>query len=72
MNKVQLKQLIKEVIQEDADTEVFTLKIRLGNAECNRENVPDLLRGVADRIEAGKDYGRIMDINGNNVGEFSF
>jgi len=29
-----------------------------------------ILRKVADKVEAGQEAGKIMDVNGNSVGEF--
>jgi len=73
MKKSQLKQLIQEVIQENEREYLsFQLTIKLGNEAATFETVPDMLREVAKKIEAGRDSGRIMDINGNGVGGFAF
>ena len=63
----------------------FTVKIDCGNAAfcdeagnvTNDSAAPELariLREIADRIEAGTDYGwfkTILDVNGNDVGRFA-
>jgi len=53
----------------------FNMKIRSDNAAFSDGGGPEvarLLRQTADRIEAGHDYGRLMDYNGNGVGEWDF
>ena len=52
------------------------LKVRLdsGNAAVTGPDglyeAARLLRQTADRIEAGQDYGRLVDYNGNGVGSW--
>jgi hypothetical protein len=49
----------------------FTLNIDLGNdAMQSGPDVADALRDVADRVEQGHTFGKIIDGNGNTVGEF--
>ena len=53
----------------------FTLRIKLGNeAMQTPEDVADRLRAVADRLDYGMDLwsGKILDYNGNKVGEWVF
>lgn len=53
----------------------FTLTIETDNAAFRDDpsEVARILREVARKIQhEGKDYGTIMDVNGNKVGEFSF
>lgn len=66
-------------------THTFTVKIDCGNAAfcdeagnvTNDSAAPELariLREIADRIEAGTDYGwfkTIHDVNGNDVGRYA-
>lgn len=66
-------------------THTFTVKIECGNAAftdeagnvTNDSAAPELariLREIADRIEAGTDYGwfkTIRDVNGNDVGRYA-
>lgn len=48
---------------------MFTLKIALGNDAMNSpEEVAAALRAVADRLDAGRTQGTILDANGNTVG----
>lgn len=50
---------------------MFTLKINLGNdAMQTTRDVAGALRRVAGWMETGTDRGRILDDNGNLVGEF--
>ena len=51
----------------------FQLTILLGNdAVQTADDVAGLLEKTAKRIRQGSDYGKIMDINGNSVGQFEF
>ncbi len=55
----------------------FNMTIRSGNAALHGSDggaaeVARMLRLAADRIEAGHDYGRCMDDNGNGVGSWDF
>jgi hypothetical protein len=51
----------------------FHFTITLGNdAMQTTEEVVDALKWCAKRITGGKDYGDILDINGNTVGYFEF
>ena len=66
-------------------THTFTVKTECGNAAytdeadnaTNDSAAPELariLREIADRIEAGTDYGwfkTILDVNGNDVGRYA-
>jgi len=55
---------------------MFTLKIRLGNAAMQTpEDVATALQELAPKMEmcdATGDYGRIMDHNGNHVGDWTY
>jgi len=75
MKKSELKQIIREVIDAqdmDVDPDKFVLSIELGNEAANLETVPNMLREVAKKIDQGKESGKIVDTNGNVVGEFEF
>ena len=51
----------------------FRLRIEMGNAEmCSEWDVADALKVVAQRLQKGEQTGKIMDLNGNTVGEFKF
>jgi cytochrome c-type biogenesis protein CcmH/NrfF len=52
----------------------FVLKVGCDNAAFEDPDieVSRILREVAGRVEAGQKNGRIMDVNGNSVGEFFF
>lgn len=51
----------------------FVLKIELGNAAMNDHvDVANALKKVAIKVGTGHDYGKIVDYNGNTVGEFEF
>jgi hypothetical protein len=53
---------------------MFKLEIRLGNAAMQTaEDVAEALRRLADKVEAAdieSDRGRVMDLNGNRVGDW--
>lgn len=50
---------------------MFELKIETGNeAFRDSDELVRLIRKVADRVARGEDHGRIIDANGNTVGEF--
>lgn len=50
----------------------FELVIELGNDEMQTtSDIASALRSVAKQLDRGKNYGKIMDANGNSVGEFS-
>ena len=67
---------------------MFTLKINTGNAAFRDENETDknddfvldasgyevrrILKDVSKRLENGYDEGKLMDINGNCVGEWKY
>lgn len=56
---------------------MFTLKIDdTGNAAFTDGNASAecvrILRETADKLEAGKDHGKVYDINGNPVGTWDF
>lgn len=59
---------------ETPGPENFSLDIDLGNAAMkDGEDVAEVLRKVANELEAGKtDEGIIFDLNGNRVGGFAF
>lgn len=53
---------------------ILTLNITMDNAAFDdgnegRTEAARILRKVADRIEAGHHHQRLMDINGNHVGD---
>jgi hypothetical protein len=51
----------------------FILRIELGNdAMQTYANVASALRKAAQKVSDGNAYGKIMDVNGNSVGEFGF
>jgi hypothetical protein len=50
---------------------MFTVNIQFGNADVlTYEDIANLLRNTAQRLSQGEGTGKIMDINGNTVGEF--
>lgn len=50
---------------------MFNLKITLGNdAMQTADDVAAALRTVIEKLEAGRTSGRIMDLNGNSVGDW--
>lgn len=51
---------------------VFKLKVTMDNSAFDdREELPRILRALADRLENEKTYmGNVRDINGNTVGNF--
>ena len=62
----------------DNETECseFNCKINLGTSALQTtEDLSNLLRKLADRIDNDgllvNDYGRLVDINGNNVGKWN-
>ena len=51
----------------------FTVKIETGNdAMRSPQNVAAALVRIAAHLHAGKDSGKILDVNGNSVGEFYY
>ena len=58
--------------------QAFALTIHTGTDAFKPDPSPELariLREIADQIEAGRDYGKsvpVRDINGNDVGSFSW
>lgn len=49
----------------------FTLEIELGNeAMQSRSDIARALRKVSAKLQAGRDGGQVMDLNGNSVGSF--
>ena len=54
----------------------LTIKMASEDEAFSDGNAPTetarILRAAADRIEAGKEYGALMDANGNKVGTFDF
>jgi hypothetical protein len=57
-----------------ADTKLesmFALYIELGNdAMCSPDDIAEALEKVAKKVRGGATDGRIVDVNGNVVGEF--
>ena len=53
------------------DYDKFVLTINIGN-ECMQSNldIASALREVADRVEEGRNMGKIHDCNGNKVGRY--
>lgn len=50
----------------------FTIEINTENDSFADENeLPKLLRRVAERVANGESYGKIIDSNGNTVGKFA-
>lgn len=51
----------------------FRLTVDLSNAAFteNPDELAEILRSVADRVERGGDEGKPMDSNGNTVGAWS-
>ena len=53
---------------------MFTLTIETDNAAFGdgdgRAEVARILRDIADKVGVWQSYGRCMDSNGNNVGEW--
>ena len=54
------------------------IKFRTGNAAFRDENnnlihyeVSEIVRGIAEKIGGGSDYGVVVDYNGNTVGQWS-
>jgi len=71
MKKSQLKQLIKEVINETGERKEFRVNIKLGNeAASTNEDIVNMLQQVIKKLNSGLDVGTIVDINGNYVGKF--
>ncbi len=55
---------------EDEDT--FTMKVRLGNAAMlTSRDLGAAVHAVGEKIKAGQQEGKVLDGNGNTVGEFS-
>ena len=53
--------------------ETLNVTIKLGNAATSEpEDLAQLLRNVADKVEAGASAGRIFDYNGNTVGVWAY
>jgi hypothetical protein len=51
----------------------FTVKIKLGNAAMQTpEDVAQALAPVIQKLNNGWDTGKVMDANGNAVGEWGF
>lgn len=56
----------------------FTLEIDCDNAAFTGEDgdadmeVAMILRNAAERVEAGRNSGKLLDSNGNSVGKFLF
>lgn len=54
---------------------MFKLEFTTCNAAFDGDNkeyeVADILKDVAEKIMAGYDKGKIIDVNGNNVGTWS-
>lgn len=54
---------------------VFTLTIQSHGQQAQDEPrglTYDLLREVADKVDAGHDNGALLDVNGNTVGRWGF
>lgn len=68
---------VKEEAIEEGNT-VFELKMDCSNEEAFGEGeelnntVAEKIHEVAENVEAGRDEGSIMDINGNKVGQYGF
>ena len=57
--------------EERADQR-FSLNIKLGNAAFdNPLHLSELVSKVSDDLRCAKQNGRVMDINGNHVGDFA-
>lgn len=56
-------------------TPEFQIRFKLTGAAFEDENrieeTARILRGIAERIDAGRDSGTVHDINGNRIGEWS-
>lgn len=51
----------------------FQINISFGNdAMCDPEDVADALVTVESRVRAGQVEGRVLDANGNSVGDWAF
>lgn len=51
---------------------MFLLQIHLGNAAMRRpSHVAAAVEKIAKKIREGQDGGKVMDANGNSVGEWS-
>ena len=53
---------------------IFTLKIDSENAAFSdypKIETVRILQDVAEKLERGCDFGAVMDINGNHVGDWS-
>jgi hypothetical protein len=51
----------------------FVLRIELGDdAMQTYDDVARALRDTARKVSDGRAYGKVMDLNGNSVGEFEF
>lgn len=59
-----------------SDTPVFELTFRLNNIAFMEGNraiaIAETLRKIATQVENGKDEGYVFDVNGNNVGHFTY
>jgi hypothetical protein len=54
---------------------MFSIEFKTDNAAFDGDadkqaEVARILRGIADKVEAGADYGCVRDANGNTIGEF--
>lgn len=48
----------------------FTIHIDSENEACAPRMLPSMLKDVISKVSAGKDSGKVFDINGNSVGTF--
>jgi len=64
---------MKKTTQKRSRASSFVLKIELGDDAMRSYNdVARALRSTAHKVDEGRSYGKIMDDNGNSVGEFEF
>lgn len=53
---------------------MFSVKFKTGNSafqnSCGRYEVVRILTEIAEKVDQGYEEGKIMDINGNSVGEW--
>ena len=54
---------------------MFKLEINTGNAAFDGDNkeyeICRILESISRKIEDGQTYGKLIDINGNNVGKWT-
>jgi hypothetical protein len=63
----------KKTTSKRSRATAFVLRIELGDDAMQTYNdVARALRNTAQKVSDGRAYGKIMDVNGNSVGEFEF